>query len=154
MCKWIINYRLLSAILLTQMFRRRDSEQKGRIPLCGVILTVNSSPQHKLFPVFSPQALLAAAPSPGASAAPPVLLLHSCTHQPGSGGCAQREIENYSSFFQALKGTSEKGDFPSYLWKTNPGVASAARCKTRPWCCQVPLTFSRGAFIHLKHCSR
>lgn len=120
MCKWIINYRLLSAILLTQMFRRRDSEQKGRIPLCGVILTVNSSPQHKLFPVFSPQALLAAAPSPGASAAPPVLLLHSCTHQPGSGGCAQREIENYSSFFQALKGTFEKGDFPSYLWKTNP----------------------------------
>lgn len=51
MCKWIINYRLLSAILFTQMFRRRVSEQKGRIPLCGVILTINSSPQHKLFPV-------------------------------------------------------------------------------------------------------
>lgn len=35
MCKWIINYRLLSAILLTQMFRRRVSEQRGRIPLAA-----------------------------------------------------------------------------------------------------------------------
>lgn len=35
MCKWIINYRLLSAILLTQMFTRRVSEQKGRIPLAA-----------------------------------------------------------------------------------------------------------------------
>lgn len=119
MCKWIINYRLLSAILLTQMFRRRDSEQKRRIPLCGVILTMNSSPQHKLFPVFSP---------PGSCSLP------GCFSHPTRAPCA------FLHPSARLRGVCTKGDrklqlilpgFEGNLWKRGFSLLSV---EDKPWC--------------------
>lgn len=59
---------------------------------CGVILTIISSPQHKLFPVFSPEVPLAAAASPGASATPPTHAASAFLHTPISQvqGCVHK----------------------------------------------------------------
>lgn len=136
MCKWIINYRLLSSILLTLTFRRRVCEQRLEFYLLlpfGITLTERS------------------------------LLLLSSTFINTSvcqvKWCVYKKYrENYSVSLQTMKGTSEHWKFLCCIWKKNSTlyhrVASPVQCKTGLWCCQVPLTFGMGAFISLKCFSR